>query len=201
MRTIITLFIFISTGIFSCSQSQKNKIPEQQTPKALQDNSAEISIVSKRGPDDLVKSLYAELVEKTPGIKEFEKILNSLKDEKPDSLSLFLNYHQKNESYYDAAALYFNNIKDSVLRDKMKTLISRSLADYKEKIKVHQNLISSIDTRAATLDDLHAALQLVKTLPLIEKYQEVNIPAIQPLEIIKNKFDNTINKADSLVLN
>jgi len=64
----MTTKIFISTilvlTLTSCNDRRTQDKPEQATPKALEDKSSSYEIVSKRGYDDLVETLYDELASK-----------------------------------------------------------------------------------------------------------------------------------------
>ena len=65
---------------------------------ALQEKSSSEILFSKSRYDDLVESLYAELVEKNPGLKELEKTIADLKDQKSDSVKPFTKFDSKNTS-------------------------------------------------------------------------------------------------------
>ena len=90
---IITSFIFLTLA--SCDNPQTEDKPKHDTPKALQNKSYSLDIVSKRSSDDLVDRLYKELVDKTPELKQLEDKIDDLRKSKDDSTELFDNYDEK----------------------------------------------------------------------------------------------------------
>ena len=165
IQIIISTFIFLTFG--SCDNSRTQDKDKQETPKALDDKSS-YEIFSKRGDADLVESLYKELADKTPELKDLEDKIENITKSKADSAESFDRYNEKNEAYYNSAKRHIEQIKDSLVRDKIKVLISNSLIKYNAKILRHTDLLKSIDTKTATLDDLHLILKIIRTLPLIE---------------------------------
>lgn len=81
---------------------------------------------------------------------------------------------------------------------KIKAIIDNSLNSYDRRIAPNENLISTLDVKDKALDDLHIVLKLVKTLPLIEKYQADNKPSVKPIEKVIKHFDKAIQLADTL---
>jgi len=81
---------------------------------------------------------------------------------------------------------------------KIKTIIDKSLNSYDRKIAPNENLISTLGVKDKALRDLHLVLKLVKTLPMIEKYQPENKPAVKPIENVSRHFDKAIKQADTL---
>jgi predicted house-cleaning noncanonical NTP pyrophosphatase (MazG superfamily) len=200
MKSLLLISIITCTFL-SCNQTPGNKEVTPETPKALQENSssAEYSLLSKRGSnEDLIENLYSELVDKTPELKDIEKRIDYLNEARVDSIEDFNNFNQKNNSYYSAAEQRVSHITDSLLRDKMRSIITNSQSKYSVQIAKHNSLIEILNSKAIKLQDLHIILKLVKTLTLIEKYQKDNIPNTKPIEKVITEFDKTIQKTDSL---
>lgn len=193
------LVTFVVLALLSCNNSRTQDKPSKETPKALEDNSSSFELISKRGPSDLVESLYKELISKNPSLKDLEKQIQELNSSKADSTIVFDNYNEKNLSYFNSAANHISAIKDSVLRQKMKTLIDDHSRVYNASIASHLGFLSTIEANDVSLSDLHTVLKLVKTLPLIEKYQKDNLPDTKPLEGYINQQKKAINLADSLI--
>lgn len=199
MKSLL-LILIIAFTFLSCNQTPRNEEVTPETPKALQENSSkEYSLLSKRGSnEDLVESLYSELVDKTPELKDLEKRIGYLNEARVDSVQDFNNFNQKNNSYYSAAEQRVSHITDSLLRDKMRSIITNSQSKYNAQIAKHNSLIEILNSKAIKLQDLHIILKLVKTLTLIEKYQKENIPNTKSIEKVINEFDKTMQKVDSL---
>jgi hypothetical protein len=199
MKKILLLSISIFT-LISCNQKKQQQVPAPETPKALQeDGSAEYSLLSKRsGRENLVESLYAELVNKTPELKDIEKQINYLDEARTDSVENFKDFNEKNKDYYTDAVQHSANITDSALSSRIKLMISNSQLKYNSQIAGHNNLLTILNSKNIKLQDMHILLKIVKTLPLIEKYQKDNIPDKKPIEKTINEFDKTIKKIDSI---
>ncbi|MEP7319439.1 MAG: hypothetical protein ABI921_11885 [Panacibacter sp.] len=194
------LALIIALTIFACNQKKQQQPPAPETPKALQESgSAEYSLLSKRsGREDLVESLYAELADKTPELKDIEKQINYLDEARTDSVEGFNSFNEKNEDYYANALQHIAVLTDSALSNKIRMMISNSQSKYNTQISGHKSLLAILDSKAVKLQDMHVLLKIAKTLPLIEKYQKDNIPGKKPIEKTINEFDKTIKKIDSI---
>lgn len=197
MRIYLLLTISILLAI-SCDNPGTQSLSEKESPKALDDNSASYEYISKRGYDDLIEGLYSELADKTPALKALETAVDKLAVSKSDSLELFTNYHGKNQRYYRSAEEHLGQMKDTVLKEKMKRLIEASLTKYDQSVSKHTTIINAIDKKNITLNDLHLILKITKTLPVIENYQSRNLPSTRPIEGYSTQLDKTIFYADSL---
>ena len=198
--------IFIPTLIvltlFSCNNDQqKSSRPNDTIPTALADNKSSYEIISKRAYEDMVESLYNELVSKDIKLKELETTIDELKKSKGDTIEPFDNFNRKNLSYFNSVDIHVSAIKDSLLRMKMKKLVEVQVAKYNASIKGHEGLLSLISSKELTMDDLHQVLKIVKTLPMIDKYQTNSLPSKKPLEKYIEKQKQTIRLADSLSKN
>lgn len=195
----ILLASIITLAFLSCNQKKQKQAPAPGTPKALQESgSTEYSILSKRsGREDLVESLYDELVNKTPELKDIEKQIAYLDEARTDSVEVFNNFNQKNEGYYGDAERHLTQLSDSILKNKISMMISNSQSKYKTQVAGHNDLLATLNSKNIQLKDMHILLKIVKTLPLIEKYQKDNIPGKKPIEKTISEFDKTINKIDS----
>ncbi len=194
------LFIaaFILLTFASCSNNRTKDQPVQETSKALEDESSSYKIVSKRGYEDLVESLYYELVSKDLELKKFEDKLEELNKSKGDSTELFEKFNSKNQSYFGSAERYVAEINDSLLRDKIKFLLANNLTKYNSKIAKHSELLKLIESKQMTIADLHNVLKIVKTLSVIDKYQNDNLPDTKSLEGYIKQQEQTIKLADTL---
>lgn len=196
LTPVCFLFLFIA-----CHQPTKKEIPQVQTPKALAPKTDSYEFVSKRGYDDLVDNLYAELVAKDVSLQELENNIKTIKASKNDSTSQFEEFDQKNQAYFTAANNHLAQIQDSSLKLKIKAMITANQNRYNSSIARYKDFLKTISAKQLTIEDLHEILKIVKTLPLIENYQQASLPnpasfegyILQQEEIIK-KTNTYINK-------
>ncbi|HEX9510699.1 MAG TPA: hypothetical protein VF939_09455 [Puia sp.] len=201
MRTPFTLIVAICWTLASCNHPQQPAIPVPETPKALQGKSVLSSDVrlSKKGDNDLVEDLYKELVEKSPELKELEITIGQLPEKKADSIKSFNEYNQDNNAYYGFADRHVVEIRDSILREKIKALIIKSESAYKNKIDHHISLLDVINAKSTSLEDLHLALKITKSIAVMQQYQNDHIPGVAPLQNIIRQYEKGIQKTDSLI--
>ncbi len=192
--TLILIFITFS----SCMDSNPLDDNRQETPQALEEHSSSGEYLSKSRGVDILESLYDDLAEKTPELKKLELEIDNLKKSKEDSTYSFDQYNGKNQAYFNAANSHLEKIKDSLLRDKMRTLVSHSLKNYDDAILKHTALLKSIEMKTITLNDLHTVVKITKTLTVIESYQNSNLPPIISLAGYLKQLDNTITDINSI---
>ena len=197
-QTLISTLILLTFISCNNTRTKDNQEQKQETPKVLQDEKS-YEIVSKRDYDDVIESLYKELADKAPELKDLETNLHDLSASKSDSTEQFDKYNGKNRSYYNSADSHIERINDSTLRKKMKELISSSLTKYDSKVYQHTEILKSIDKKTMTLYDLHEVLIITTTLPLIEKYQNDNLPATKSINGYLKQLDKAVQIENSLL--
>lgn len=194
------LFIsFILIAILSCNRHKQQ--PQQNVPKALEEKKSAYSLISKRGSDDLVESLYSELADETPLLKKLEEDIDAINRSKEDSLEQFQKFDSKNNSYYNSAQNHTGLIQDSLLRERIRNLVQSSLSNYNSLTAPHNNILKSISSKETSISDLHVALKIIKTLPVIGKYQKDNLPNTKSLEGYSQQQTKTINELQKLSTN
>jgi predicted transcriptional regulator len=199
MTTKLFVSAILALTLVSCNNTRTKDNLKHETPKALEDKTPLYELRSKRGYDDLVESLYSEeLVSKNIDLKKLEDKINELNNSKADTIHLFDEFNEKNQSYFSSANRHVSEIKDSVLRDKMRNILTNNLKKYNSSIVSHNNLLKIIENKELTITDIHNVLKIVKTLPLIEKYQHDNLPSAKSLEGYIKQQDETIELANSL---
>ena len=169
-----------------------------QTPVALKDKVGSY-LPSKRGHGNLVDDLYQELATKDSALMQLEKSISNLNVNSQDSTQKLLNFDEKNNQYYDDASFQTKQITDTILRKRLELLIANSLKKYKSNIADEQLLLQKIHAKRTTLTDLHTALKISKTLPIIERYQQQHTPSKKPLNDLLKESDLAIKFADSLL--
>ena len=193
------LLLMAACTFASCGNNRHQDKAKPETPKALEPKSSSYEIVSKRSEADLVESLYAELAGKDKDLKELEDKLETLRDSWPDSIRSFNQFKEKNDAYFKAANDHIDTIKDSVLRKQMEALILANLLKHNARIGRHEAFLNAIKQKNQSIADLHTALKIVKTLPLIERYQRESLPSTKPIEGFEKEQDKVIKLLDTLL--
>lgn len=191
------LLISLALLVISCKSDYDPK--KQDTPKALTDNSeSELSLSSYKSRDqDLVERLYKEIVEKDKELQQLESNIQNLYASKTDSLESFNEFDAKNKSYYQTATSMAEAINDSLFKIKIKAFVARSDSAYNQKISRHNKLLQLLDEKEKALNDLRISIKIIRTLPLIEKFQQNNLPQTKPIEHILNQYDKVLKQADA----
>ena len=194
-------YLLLILALAACNTPKKEYTPQQEEPpKALQEKSSVGGLLSKgRGSEDLVESLYKELMEKSPELAALEKNINLVTEMQHDSLDLFERFNGKNTLYYNAAKRHMQSLSDSSLKTEITNLIEQSMAGYNQRISGHDALIATINQQSSKLDDLHIMLKLVRTMAAMEKFQRSNLPDQKSLRNVSNSFSGTIKQADTLI--
>ncbi len=203
MRSLLLLCAIILIGLGSCdSKAEENKQNNDETPAPLQEKkSSGISLSKGRSYGDLVESLYEELEKENPALQQLEDDINNVMRQKADSAEAFETFWQKNNSYYSAAENRLSSIQDSLLRVRVKVLLQNSLAVYNNRAQAGKNLLEILERKNTSLHDLYAALKLIKTLPVMDKYQQTHLPEARSLENANRQYDKVITDADKLTRN
>lgn len=196
MKLLLPFLVFL---LISCSQKNPETQQQNNVPKALEEKKSDFSIVSKRYHNDIVQSLYAELLKEDKDLSKFEDGIEKTYSDKTDSMEYFHSFVDKNTSYYSSAERYLSSIKDSVLKNRIKQILAESNTRFEAGVAQHKNLIHQIETKENQLADLHFAVKIIKTLPVMEKYQRENRPLLNPIQTINNEFGKLIAQADAMV--
>ncbi|NRS89849.1 hypothetical protein HNQ02_002783 [Flavobacterium sp. 7E] len=192
MKIYMMRFLTVFSAIFmiSCNNgNNENIIVEDQNPVALQEKSS-LARFSKPG-GNLVDALYQELVEKKPELNSLETELNNFATEANKTQNIFYNYNEKSQHFYEDATFLANQIKDSVAQIKILEIIKLSSDKYDQQSNELNHLVEKIANNQKSINDSHTILKLLLTIPVIEKFQEDNLP--------KNKdFQKVIVKQEQL---
>lgn len=198
MRNLLIIITILLLAFISCENTRTQNKLKPETPKAFEDKSDSYAILSKRGYDDLIESLYNEVVSKNIDLKMLENKIEELNNSKNDSTNAFEKFNVKNKSYFESAETHISEIKDSLLRNKMKLLVADNFAKYNSIMSRQTELIKTIETKQIAISDLHNIIKIMRTLPLIEQYQKENLPNAKSLESYIKNQDQVIKFADTL---
>lgn len=189
MRSTLTLFmVAIIFTITACGDSAKNNITNNppEPPAALQENESDFSLTKSRG-ESLIHELYRDLCKARPDLNGFEERLVRFEEDRADSLTAFDNYDSKSMRYYASATNVLDNIKDTLLKKRLKFLIEKSRNNYQQKKAPYNSLIKEINKNDSLIQDYHQALQIVVTLPAIADYQDKNKPGVKSVKNVNNE--------------
>jgi hypothetical protein len=171
---------------FSCNKVQPvhHNPHKAETPKPLQDDNKEISLLSKRSADDLMYDIYADLADKNEDLKRLEDMRKHFSDGHEDSLMAFNNYNSKSANYYNSAIRALNEIKDSVIKQRLRVLLVNSQKKYSDKISKYNVLIDKMHNDEESTNDYYTTLRIAASLPIIEEYQDKHFSDGQAVESI-----------------
>ncbi|XZF14657.1 hypothetical protein ACTHGU_00825 [Chitinophagaceae bacterium MMS25-I14] len=132
-------------------------------------------------------------------LKALEDHINNLQENSIDSMATFSEYNHKNISYYEAADNYAGMIQDSTMKSNLRLIIGTSKTAYDKRIAQHTALQEQITARSSTLSDLHIMLKIVRTLPLIQQYQEKSLPSVRPMQNLLQEFNSTVEQTGKTI--
>ena len=186
LKKIIMLSLIILT---SCGGKETNKEnPENEIPEALQEGSVDLKRYSKG--QNLTEELYQELVANNQELKNLETEIDEFNPQ--DTKNKFYKYDRKSINYYQSAKNQAEVITDSITKNKIINLIKKSNEKYVGKTAELNGILKSIAEKENSINDYHNILKIVLTIPIIEKYQNENLPA-------KTEFENVFNNENKLI--
>jgi hypothetical protein len=147
---------------------------------------------------DVVKDLYMGLMDKDNKLRRMEDHMRAVDESRIKLLEPFIDYNQRNESYYKDANAYADKVADAELRKRLKELLAASQAAYQASVKQHNHLLAAANSRMAEVQDLHKVLKVVQTLPLMEQYQHKELPATAPMQKYVDNVNGLAKHLDSL---
>lgn len=186
--TTLLSIVLIAVAVSACNHGTvKNASTEKaDVPEPLKDNSS--SIISKRSAYGvMMQAIYADQLTKHPDLQKLEDDLAHFYDGRPDSVKQFNTYAQKSKEYYESANQSLSDVKDSVLREQLKAIIAQSEHKYQDTTGRFSVLMQHIDSNIVRIEDYHAVLRIVTTLPVIENYQANSLPDIKGVATIANE--------------
>jgi hypothetical protein len=198
MKVTTLLSIVLSVVLYSACNRDPVKDtgkPKTEVPEVLQDGKSDFSF-KKMGSRDgsMMHAIYNDLAKKDPQLQKLEEQLTHFREGEADSLKAFNNYDAKSDGYYYSANESLTDIKDTVLRAQLRTVIEESKARYMRKISMLSSLVQHIDTNKVKIEDYHTVLKIAATLPVIEKYQDQNIPDITSTANLANEAQRLKSK-------
>ena len=128
------------------------------------------------GYKDMVDELYSQAVKQNENLETIEDDIEKFYKKKSEALEKYNSYTAYNNRYYTDARANAASIADTATRQKAYALITKVENRYKAKTAGWQATIASLNKNEKELKDLHTLLKIVVTEPLMEKYQNNNLP-------------------------
>lgn len=188
MKKCLPIALLVVATLLSCQSDEPSDsiASKPATPKVLtneNDKGLGGSLSSSYRTSSIYLALYLEQVEQSKYLQDIEASLKQLRHSKRDSLATFNDYNTKNNSYYKNVEYeILKEIKDSVIAKRLTELLDKSKTQYKNRIAKHQQLLKNLDSNTLGIYDLHTALKILTTLPLIEAYQKDHLPSTTHME-------------------
>jgi hypothetical protein len=173
MRTTALLSVFLIAILFSACHPTSDSPANQakvDIPEPLDEPKGDVLSFKRGTSGNMVDALYFDLVKRTPDLQDLENQLEKFNAGKSDSLQAFSLYKGKVESYYASASQNLDNIKDTVLKARLKVLLAAGKNKYSQKADKFDVLIGDINSQDLVMKDYYETLKLVATLPVMEKY-------------------------------
>ncbi|MDB5257812.1 MAG: hypothetical protein JWM14_2507 [Chitinophagaceae bacterium] len=186
-------FLVFAFCVF-CAGCSSKSTPEN---KLSSGNNRLLSLRSSE--DNILHVLYEELKEQKPELEALEKEIKDIDQSKDKALEEYNTYNAKNEQGYRIATEHMGNIKDSLLRNSIELLISKSQYAYEQDNAAMALAAATLENRSSSLHDHQEALKIILTLNLMEKYQKKLTPNSAEYEKIIHRYNTTIHKTDSLL--
>ncbi|MBD1367161.1 hypothetical protein IDJ77_25340 [Mucilaginibacter sp. ZT4R22] len=202
-KTLLPVLLLCVCFLGCGREVEKADAGKAEVPEPLKDKSSAALLVKsdvRRFSDgSLVDELYNDLAEKQPELQTLESQLKEFYAARTDSVEAFDNYYAKSDSYYSSANSLLLSIKDSVLKQRLGLLLEASKNKLQKKTSRFSMLIANADKESRIMEDYHQALKLVATLPVIETYQDKNMPGIKPVQKLSDEAKRLNNKTQALV--
>lgn len=200
MRTFVPIAIsfFFTVFLLSCAEKPKPAAPSPSIPIVLEGKHVDVSGLYKRNKENLIESLYQELISKSEELQSLDAEIKTLGQQQQLALDSFRQFNDKNQSYYESARLNVNNIKDSLFRKKVQSLVDESFKEYNHKTSSHRQLDSLLSKKSVTINDLYILLKVVKTLPAMHNFQQERMPGTASADNLNKRLDSLLLRLDSL---
>ncbi|WP_345214226.1 hypothetical protein [Mucilaginibacter gynuensis] len=200
LSQLIILPILVVCVCLACNSKQKtaDSTDVENIPAALKDESSDVFISKRVSDSNLMTAIYRDIAGKDSSLSKFEDELAGFKKAKADTIQKFKAYYEKADEYYTSAVDATKQISDTLLRQKMLAIIKQSQSGYTDKTKRFQSLINAIEHQNTSIDDSYTLLQLVVSLPEIEKYEDGGIAQNKGIAVVEKKAGKVLRHTKQL---
>lgn len=178
--------------MFSCKKEEnKNQIPD-----ALNDDKISVRGSFRSYDEDLVDKLYSELIKNDKELQNFDNKIQNTFEKSHEVKKDLITYDSKSKNYYSTAIENANSIKDSILKKRLIEVVKKSETKYNLSISNLKKLSGIIESNNASIADNYKFFKTSITLPIIEKFQQENLPKSKPLENFLTEQNKTKGKIE-----
>jgi hypothetical protein len=154
---------------------------------------------SYRGGKDLIEEWYGDLVDKDASLEQLEKDIAAIEKRLSELQAKFADYNSVSSEFYSAGFQKATLIRDTSVSNHIKKLLLESQGRYNARTAALNNLMQALSQKNISQHDYHVALKIVKTLPMMEKYQQAYIPGTEEYNSLLNKLNEVVKRMESQV--
>lgn len=193
MKKVLVTITFVLV-LLSCTENKPENTTITESSTSYISESSSKSIRGK----DIIDQLYFELIKDNHYLQTLDDKIKKTNQEATQVIAEYNTIIDRSESYYRDAQYHANTISDSLLKNEMIKDIQNSSDQYFSKIKNVKDLIAQVNTNEKRLNDLYTIFKTRKTLPEIEKYQDINPLKTDELNTFVNKQSQLLNELKNL---
>lgn len=150
------------------------------------------------GSKDLVDELYFQAVKQNNNLEAIEEDIEKFYKRKSEAMEKYNSFTVYNNRYYSDARANANNIADTSTRKKAVEIITKGETRYRSKLAGWESVIASLSKNEKELTDLHTLLKILVTEPIMEKYQQNNLPDSNKASEVNDDLKKVIQKIKEL---
>ncbi|HEX4876419.1 MAG TPA: hypothetical protein VFV31_07075 [Chitinophagaceae bacterium] len=152
------------------------------------------------GSKDLVDELYFQAVKQNNNLEAIEEDIEKFYKKKSEAMEKYNSFTAYNSRYYSDARANANAISDSLTRKKAVDIIFKGESRYQSKLAGWQSIITSLNKNEKELNELHNLLKILVTEPMMEKYQQNNLPERSKALEANDELQKVIQKIKAITL-
>lgn len=150
------------------------------------------------GYKDLVDEFYGQAVKQNSNLESIEDGITAFYKKREDALEKYNSFTSYNSRYYADARSHINTIPDAATKQRAADLVNKSEAAYLAKLSNWQTSITSLNSKERELKSLHELLKLVIATPVMENYQQNNLPDNSKLNETNGDLQQLIEKIKAI---
>lgn len=131
---------------------------------------------SRGGYKDLVEEFYDQAVKQNRTLETIEDDIENFYKKREDAIEKYNSFTSYNNRYYADAKARAATITDATTKQRAGDHINKSETAYRARMASWQSSIATLNNNERELSDLHTLLKIMIATPVIEKYQQNNLP-------------------------